>query len=57
MFDRSLPRGVHPPPLLPPLGNTTQNAVEGQNITTGVLGELEETTSFTTAPEQDIQSS
>lgn len=54
-FDRSLPRGVHPPP--PMLGNGTQNALEGQNIAIPVLGELNETTSFTTAPQQDVQSS
>ena len=54
-FDRSLPRGVHPPPTL--LGNVTQNALEGQNIAVPVLGELNETTSFTIAPQQDVQSS
>ena len=54
-FDRSLPRGVHPPPPL--LGNVTQNALEGQNSAIPVLGELNETISFTTAPQQDVQSS
>ena len=54
-FDRSLPRGVHPPPVM--LGNITQNAPEGQNIAIPVLGELNETTSFITAPQQDVQSS
>ena len=54
-FDRSLPRGVHPPP--PMLGNITQNALEGQNIAIPISGELNETTSITTAPQQDVQSS
>ena len=56
-FDRSLPRGVHPAPPIPLLGNATQNALEGQKISVPVLGELNETTSFTTAPQQDVQSS
>lgn len=56
-FDRSLPRGVHPPPQISLPGNVTQNALEGQNIAIPVLGELNETTSFTTAPQQDVQSS
>ncbi len=56
-FDRSLPRGVHPPPSIPLLGNVTQVALEGQNIAIPVLEELNETTSFTTAPQQDVQSS
>ena len=54
VFDRSLPRGVHPPPVL---GNVTQNALDGQSIAVPVLGELNETTSFNTAPQQDVQSS
>lgn len=58
VFDRSLPRGVHPPPISNGTpGNITQNALEGQNITIPVLGELNETTSFTTTPQQDVQSS
>ena len=53
-FDRSLPRGVHPPPQL--LGNVTQNALEGQNITIPVPEEFSETNSLTTTP-QNVQSS
>ena len=56
-FDRSLPRGVHPPPPMPLLRNVTQNALEGQNIAIPALGKLNETTSFTTTPQQDVQSS
>ena len=57
-FDRSLPRGVHPSPISNGTpGNVTQNALEGQNVAIPVLGELNETTSFITAPQQDVQSS
>ena len=54
-FDRSLPRGVHPPPQL--LGNVTSNA---QNITIPVPEEFSETNSLTTTPPttpQNVQSS
>ena len=57
-FDRSLPRGVHPPPQL--LGNVTSNALEGQNITIPVPEEFSETNSLTTTPPttpQNVQSS
>lgn len=55
-FDRSLPRGVHPPPQIPLIGNITQDALEGQNITIPVPEELNGPTSLVTTP-QDVQSS